>query len=117
MTGKEQLLNPFTGKICSESITEKEAKERGYEDLQFILRYLEDDNEYYQWFKIEGVDVIVKRSRPTFNYKKPTQINHERLFNEGGQEEGKKVETPIISNLVATNTCSLDSEDCISCGS
>jgi len=117
MTQKEQVINPFTGKICSESITEKEARERGYEDLQFILRYLEDDNEYYQWFKIEGVDVIVKRSRPTFNYKKPTQINHERLFNEGVKTEEKKKQAPVISPLVSNTTCNIGDEECLSCGS
>lgn len=114
----EQLINPFTSKPCSESITEKEAKERGYEDLQFILRHLENDNEFFQWFIIDNKDIIVKRSRPYLNYKKPTQINHERLFDEGVKAEAKTKQTPIIPDLVATDACNLDSEDgCIACGS
>lgn len=114
---QDQLINPFTSKPCSESITEKEAKERGYEDLQFILRYLEDENETFQWYKIDGKDIIVKRSRPHLNYKKPTQINHERLFNEGVKTEEKTKQTPIIPDLVCNDACNLDSQECVACGS
>jgi len=114
---EEKLINPFTGKSCHESITEKEAKERGFNDLQFILRYLEDENETFQWYKIDGKDIIVKRGRPHLNYKKPTQINHERLFDAGVKTEEKTEQTPIIPDLVSDNACNLDSEECISCGS
>lgn len=112
----EQFINPFTGKSCNESITEKEAKERGFDDLQFILRYLEDENETFQWYKVDGKDIIVKRQRPHLNYKKPTQLNHERIF-EGVEEKKEEKQVTIIPDLVSNNACNLDSEDCISCGS
>jgi len=78
-TQPEILVNPITGLRVDEVIKEKEAKERGYLTLEFILKYLEDDNEFVKYFVIDGKRVIVSLDKPHTHYKKATQINHKRI--------------------------------------
>lgn len=78
---EEQILrNPITGGPVDEIITEKEARRRKYFELEFLLRYLEDDNEFVKYFIVDGKKIIVDLEKPYLQYKKPTQINHERVI-------------------------------------
>jgi len=101
--------NPITGENVDEVITEKEARKRGYFDLQFILRHLEDDNEFVKYFIVEGKKIIVDLEKPYLNYKKNTQINHERVLT------ALDVVGPVKSTP-APESCSMD-DGCVSCGS
>ena len=74
------LINPINGEPVDEVIKQKEAETRGYMDLQFILRHLEDENEFVMFFIVNGKKILVDISRPKFEYKKPTHINHERVL-------------------------------------
>jgi len=103
------LKNPITGTPVDEVITEKEARKRGYFDLQFRLRHLEDDNEFVNYFIVEGKKIIVELERPYLNYKKKTQINHERVL---GTDQVPTIAPRSIAEPVA---CSLDDDSCISC--
>ncbi len=75
-----QLKNPITGSPVDEVITEKESRKRGFNDLQFRLKYLEDDNEFIEYYIVDGRRIIVEREKPYLNYKKKTEINHERVL-------------------------------------
>lgn len=78
---EEQVLrNPITGLPVDEIINEKEARKRGYFDLEFRLRYLEDDNEFVNYFVVEGKKIVVDLEKPYLQYKKKTQINHKRVL-------------------------------------
>jgi len=96
VTPLEVLINPITGQQVDEIIKEKEAKSRGYFELEFILRHLEDDNEFVKYFIVDGKKIVVDLDKPMTQYKKPTQINHER---------------------VVSDTCGIDEPECLSCGS
>jgi hypothetical protein len=104
-----QLKNPIGGGPVDEVIGEKEARKRGYFDLQFILRHLEDDNEFVKFFVVEGKKIIVQLEKPYLQYKKSTQINHERILS-------SPVQTSVIQAITAPS-CSMDDEGCVSCGS
>lgn len=111
---KEQIINPIDGSPADERIEEVEAKKRGYLELAFILTYLEDENENVKVFDINGKKVVVHLKNPFTQYKKKTQINHERLL----QEDTKKEEVNIIPAVVNNPTCNIDDPDsCESCGS
>lgn len=97
----EQFKNRITGGTVDEVITEKEARKRGYFDLQFLLRYLEDDNEFLKYFIVDGKKVIVNLEKPYLNYKKPTDINHDRVIE--------------ASELEKVKACTIDGQDCESC--
>lgn len=99
------FVNPITGKPVDESITEKEGVERGYLDFQFMLRHLEDENEFVKYFVIEGKRIIVNMSKPHLQYKNKSNLDYERLF--------KDVE-PIESVSKPSSSCTLD-EGCESC--
>jgi hypothetical protein len=75
----ESFINPITGEPVDETISEREARNRGYFDLQFLLRHLEDDNEFVKYFVIDGKKVLVHLEKPYLHYKKVTQINQDRL--------------------------------------
>lgn len=106
---KGPFVNPLTGlKNIDEVITEKEAKKRGYFELQHLLRYLEDDNEFVKYFIIEGKHILVDLEKPYLQYKKHTQINHERII-QTPQEDDK---LPVA---ITGNTCTIEDEGCISC--
>jgi hypothetical protein len=107
----EQLRNPITNELVDEVIKEKEAKERGYFDLQFLLRNLEDENEFVKFFIVKGKKIIVDMDRPHLQYRKPVLIDHERVL----QEITAKEKATNISNLPVASTCSLDDEGCVSC--
>lgn len=105
---QQQLKSPITGAKVHEVISEKEGRKRGYFDFQFILRYLEDDNEFIKEFKLQdGTRILVQLEKPYLHYKKPTQINHERvLADEQPIEVGKAT--------LAAPVCNMD-EGCLSC--
>lgn len=98
---KQQYVNPITGENVDEIIKEREAKERGYLTLEFVLKHLEDENEYVKFFIVDGKKIVVDMERPMTQYKKPVTINHERIF--GDQK--------------AAVACNLEDEECLSCGS
>lgn len=77
------LRNPITGLPVDEVITEKEARSRGYFELEFLLRNLEDDNEFIKFFIVKDKHIIVQLEKPYLNYKKKTQINHNRVLSDG----------------------------------
>jgi len=104
------LKNPITGNPVDEVISEKEGRKRGYFELEFILKHLEDDNEFVKYFIVAGKSIIVQLEKPYLNYKKPTQVNHERVLNGLDIVQLKPVET------VAAASCNMD-EGCVSCGS
>lgn len=109
---KEQLRNPINGAVVDEIIKEKEARQRGYFDLQFLLRYLEDDNEFVKYFIIDGKKIVVDLEKPYLQYKKPTQINHDRVIPEA-KSETQEDKLPTVP----TDCCSVDPGECLSCGS
>lgn len=83
-----------------EQITSKEAEERGYNELQFIINYLEDETPSTRTFNVDGKKIVVL------------------LINEKGlQETKKKKEVDNISNISSPSSCSLDDPECLSCGS
>lgn len=109
MEDKVVLKNPITGYPVDEVISEKEARKRGFNDLQFRLKYLEDDNEFVEYYVIDEKKIIVEREKPYLNYKKKTGINHERVLG--------AVTTNEVRNTVEPAVCSIDDPDCLSCGS
>lgn len=119
---EQKYVNPITGKHVDECITEKEAKERGYLNFEFMLRYLEDENEYVKFFIIEGKHIIVDIAKPNLQYKHKPSLSYERLFK--GEELLSNSNTrSAISNTGGSSTsntnpvaCSMD-EGCVSCGS
>lgn len=76
------FINPINGEKVDEVIKQKEAEARGYMDLQFMLKHLEDENEFVMYFIVAGKKILVDIARPKFEYKKPTHINHERVLGE-----------------------------------
>lgn len=118
---EERLINPITGESVDESISEREAKSRGYFDFQFILKYLEDENEFVKFFIVDGKRILVHIEKPHLQYKKKPQINHERVLQI--QEEvlpqvTEETEDHQLS-VVPVVTCSIVSGDpdnsCLSC--
>lgn len=99
----ERLINPIDGLPVDEVVKEKEAKSRGYLDLEFILRHLEDENEFVKLFTVDGKRILVDMEKPMTQYRKPVQINHERLYSE-------KVEPVVVPS-----TCAIDDPTCESC--
>lgn len=88
----EQLVNPITHLPVDEVIKENEARKRGMLDLEFILKYLEDENEYIKYFVVDGKRIVVDIEKPTIHYKRPTLINHDRVhgdFENGVAEPAK----------------------------
>ena len=108
---KEQFVNPITGKKVDKYLKEKEAKEQGYFDFQFMLKYLEDENEFVKFYLVNGESILVDMDRPNLQYKKPMNLNYERVL----QENKEVQEETDISNISVPATCSLDDEGCISC--
>ena len=112
---EQQFKNPITGEVADESISEKEAKQRGYFTFEFLLRHLEDENEFVKIFIVNGKKIVVNIDRPNLQYRKPVLINHERVL----QEEEKAVrETPQMGNIPGVPVpavCDLDDEGCVSC--
>ena len=107
-----KLVNPITGEGVDEVIKEDEARKRGYLDFNFLLRHLEDENEFIKYFIVNGKKIIVDIARPNLQYKKPVSINHERIH-----EIEKRKEADIVSTIPTPATCSIDDAECISCGS
>jgi len=106
-----KLINPITGLPVDEIITEDEATKRGYFEYEFLLRYLEDDNEFIKYFVVDGKKIVVDLKKPYLQYRKPTQINHERVHNT--EPEIIVVARPVE---LAVQACSIDNPDCESCG-
>lgn len=107
-----RLINPITGEQVDEVIKEDEARKRGYLDFNFLLRHLEDENEFIKYFIVDGKKIIVDIARPNLQYKKPVSINHERVH----QIEEKK-ETAVVPIIPAPATCNIDDGECVACGS
>lgn len=106
---KGPFVNPITGqKNVEEVLTEKEARKRGYFDFDFLLRHLEDDNEFIKWFVIQGKHVIVDLEKPYLQYRKSTQINHDRILKEDSQ-------VSQVSNSIGITACAIEDQGCISC--
>ena len=110
---KEVLKNPITGLSVDEIIKEKEAKERKYFELEFILRHLEDENESIKHFIVNGKHIIVQMNNPQTQYKKTPILNHERIL--GTEYEGG--ECRIDNPIVEPTACSISDPECLSCGS
>lgn len=110
---KQQLRNPIDGKIVDEIIKEKEARQRGYFELEFLLKYLEDDNEFVKYFIVNDKKIVVDLEKPYLQYKKKTQVNHERIL----QEKEKKVQVDQSTIVPVDACCDLVDGTCISCGS
>lgn len=106
----EQLRNPITGQTVDEIIKQGEAEKRGYLELEFIMRYLEDENEFCKFFIIEGKRVIVDMNKPMTQYKKKPQINYERVH-----QTETKTPTTVVPTVPSGAACSIDDEGCISC--
>ncbi len=106
----EQLKNPITGESVDEIIKQSEGEKRGYLELEFIMRYLEDENEFCKFFIIEGKKVIVDMNKPMTQYKKKPVINYERVY-----ETEAKTPTTVVPAIPTPATCSIDDEGCISC--
>lgn len=90
-------------------LTEHEAKEKGYMDLEFILKYLEDENEYSMYFLHEGKKIKVDLKNPKTQYKKPTKVNHDRVLGgvtfTGGEEK----------KTIQPGRCDIHDELCEAC--
>lgn len=110
---KERFINPITGEEVDEIIKESEAKLRGYLDFQFMLRYLEDENEFVKYFIVNGKKIIVDIQKPTLQYKKPVSIDHERVL----RTEPRENTVPSIGTIgVVATTCNIDDQSsCLSC--
>ncbi len=109
---EERLVNPITGEQVDESISELEAKKAGYLELEFLMKHLEDENEYVKFLIIDKKKVIVHMRNPMTQYKKKTNIDYERVL----QEVKNKEEVEKLSPVLANSTCSLDDkEGCLSC--
>ena len=108
---KEQYINPITGKPVDKYLKEKDAKEQGYFDFQFMLRYLEDENEFVKFYIVDGVSVLVDMDKPNLQYKKKSNLNYERTL----QATEQKKEAGIVPDLVSAPSCNIDDEGCISC--
>lgn len=111
MAEKLKLINPITGKEVDEIIKEKEARDRGYFDFQFMLKYLEDENEFVKYFKIKGREIVVDMAKPMLEYKKKLNLDYERILQIATQETRNN-----ITSLSIASTCSVDSPaECLSC--
>ena len=109
---KERFINPITGEEVDEIIKESEAKQRGYFDFQFMLKYLEDENEFVKFFITNGKKIIVDIQKPNLQYKKPVILNHERVLS---TEPKSNVTTPSTTPVVPI-VCDISSEpSCLSC--
>lgn len=108
---KEQYINPITGKSVDKYLKEKEAREQGYFDFQFMLKYLEDENEFVKFYIVNGTSVLVDMEKPNLQYKKPIYLNYERVLqvDKSGQKENN------VLNISNAPVCSLDDAGCISC--
>ena len=62
-----KLINPITGLPVDEIITEDEATKRGYFEYEFLLRYLEDDNEFIKYFVVDGKKIVVDLKNLIYN--------------------------------------------------
>ena len=109
---KQSLINPITHEKVDEAITEAEAKKRGYLELEFMMRYLEDENEFTKYYIVEGKKIIVHMAKPMLQYKKKSAIDYERVL-----QEIKVEEKTNPSPIPVAPTCNIGDEDCVSCGS
>ena len=110
MAEKVKYINPINGEEVDEIIKEKEARERGYFDFQFLLKYLEDENEFVKYFIISGKKIVVDIAKPMLEYKKKTIMDYERVL-----QTATKETTNIISAIPPAVACSIDNPECISC--
>jgi hypothetical protein len=108
----EQLKNPITGENVDEVVKEKEARQKGYLDLEFMMKYLEDENEFCKFFIVEGKKLVVDMDKPMTQYKKKTQLDYERVL-----QAKKEEKIDNIPAIPTTSSCSIDDKECISCGS
>lgn len=108
---KEQFINPITGKPVDKYLKEKEAREQGYFDFQFMLRHLEDENEFVKYYIVNGESIIVDMDRPNLQYKKPSNLNYDRILQENKQVQ-KESNVSVVSS---TDVCNIDDKSCISC--
>lgn len=108
---ESKLKNPITGEVVDEIIKQKEAIERGYFDYQFILKYLEDENEFVKYFIVEGKKIVVDIAKPTLEYKKKTKMDYERVLQDNKQEK-KEDNIPVVPTPIA---CDTSDETCLSC--
>ena len=82
-----------------ETITFDEAERRGYNELQFIIEYLEDETGSTRLFNLDGKKILV-------------MLNEERT-----QATKKKEKVDNISTVSINMACNLDDPECLSCGS
>jgi len=108
---KVQFINPITGKSVDKYLKEKEAREQGYFDFQFMLKYLEDENEFIKFYIVEGVSILVDMDKPNLQYKKKLNLDYDRVL-QTDKEVQKEINTTTIP---AVTVCSLDDESCVSC--
>lgn len=103
----DQLRNPITNEPVDEIIKQDEAEKRGYFDFQFMLKNLEDENEFVKFFIVNGKKIIVDIKKPNLEYKKPPLLNHARILDD--------MTGRVASAGNAVAACGLDDEGCISC--
>jgi hypothetical protein len=108
---QERKINPITNQEVDEIIKEQEAKQRGFFEFEFLMRYLEDENEYVKYYIVNGKKIVVDMSKPVTQYKKPLNLNYERVL----QTEKIREENVNPVAVCPTALCNLDDEDCISC--
>ena len=107
-------VNPITGeKDIEEVLKESEAKEKGYLDLEFLLKYLEDENEFSKYLIIDGKKILIDMKNPMTQYKKKTIMDYERVL----QTNQEKQQTKELSVIPTPLVCSMDDENCLHCGS
>jgi hypothetical protein len=109
---EERLINPISGEPVDESISELEAKKKGYLELEFLMKHLEDENEYVKFLLVDNRKVIVHMRNPMTQYKKKTNIDYSRVL----QEVKEKEKVDKLSPVPVNSTCSIDNkEECLSC--
>lgn len=96
---RQVLINPIDGLAVDEIVKQREAKERGYLEPEFYLKYLEDENEFVKLFVVKGKRILMDVEKPQFQYNKPLMLDRERIHT--------KEEVP--------KACSIDDPSCEMC--
>ena len=116
MQGEQEFyVNPITGKKDIEQVfKESEAKEKGYLDLEFLMKYLEDENEFSKYLIVDGKKILIDMKNPMTQYKKKTIMDYERVLQTTEEKKQDSKSPTVLSNAF----CNLDTvNDCIACGS